>query len=166
MNYQDIHLSRKQYLLWEKRVFEFLEEENTNCLAAAGLDADLGFSWHPCECCGSPLGGDRFEMLGFNPDTHEETGPYEVCFSCYIWAAYGEIGDGAMMDISDDAERFPRFDGLREKLERNGWTVHPNPVRDLWQSQTYRATKGGKTILIIVDDEWSTVVHVERAGER
>lgn len=23
---------------------------------------DLGFSWQPCELCGSPQGGDRFKM--------------------------------------------------------------------------------------------------------
>lgn len=32
-----------------------------NCTVAIGDDA--GFSWSPCEACGSKLGGDRFEAV-------------------------------------------------------------------------------------------------------
>ena len=24
---------------------------------------ELGFSWRPCQCCGSKLGGDRFDAI-------------------------------------------------------------------------------------------------------
>jgi hypothetical protein len=105
-------------------------------------------------------------MVGYNPDTNEVTGPYAVCLHCYLWAETGEIGDAEMIDLSDDAERFSLFALLERRLIDRGWTKHDRPVRDYWCAQTYRFTKGGRTLLVMVDDEWQTIIHVERAGEK
>jgi predicted amidophosphoribosyltransferase len=29
-------------------------------------DSEPGFMWHPCHCCGSHLGGDRYFASGWN----------------------------------------------------------------------------------------------------
>lgn len=29
------------------------------------VNDDLGFSWRPCDCCGSKLGGDRFKLYAY-----------------------------------------------------------------------------------------------------
>jgi len=33
-----------------------------------GGELSLGFSWSPCECCGSTLGGDRFAVSMWTRD--------------------------------------------------------------------------------------------------
>lgn len=40
-----------------------------------------GFSWQPCDCCSSKLGGDR---------THSNYG--EVCDDCVYFNEYGDLG--------------------------------------------------------------------------
>jgi len=46
------------------------------------------FSWHPCECCGSPLGGLRYAAHGFiagGAICH-----LDVCADCLVFIANGD----------------------------------------------------------------------------
>ena len=66
----------------------------------------LGFSWSPCELCGSTLGGDRYEVGGW---TYPEGGDHntilvtcEVCTDCYHWMEYGDLDDQSLIDLDAD----------------------------------------------------------------
>ena len=63
------------------------------------LDAP-SFSWRPCECCGSRLGGDRYHTTGFNPEM-KEVYEYEICEDCLYYAEYRRLDDMTMMDMED-----------------------------------------------------------------
>lgn len=42
------------------------------------------FSWHACGCCGSILGGDRYEFIGKLGKTHDsEIIELSCCVDCY-----------------------------------------------------------------------------------
>lgn len=43
------------------------------------------FSWSPCECCGSPLGGDRYDFLGriFEGNDLKEVIELSCCVDCF-----------------------------------------------------------------------------------
>ena len=45
------------------------------------------FSWSPCECCGSHLGGDRHPAHGFYQG---EIIHLDVCVDCLFYLAYGD----------------------------------------------------------------------------
>ena len=47
------------------------------------------FSWHACECCGSSLGGDRYEAHGLDADN--EIVHFEVCVDCLLYLANGDL---------------------------------------------------------------------------
>lgn len=40
------------------------------------------FSWEPCECCGSTLGGNRYKFSGIIADTENEQINESYTFSC------------------------------------------------------------------------------------
>jgi len=58
------------------------------------------FSWKPCECCGSHLGGDRVDCNGYNPET-QEIYEYSVCIDCEYYAEYGQLDDMTMLEIKE-----------------------------------------------------------------
>jgi hypothetical protein len=51
---------------------------------------DYGFSWKPCECCGSPLGGDRFRAVKCSTYT-DDMSDYSVCIDCIAFIANGDL---------------------------------------------------------------------------
>jgi len=59
------------------------------------------FSWQPCECCGSSLGGNREHATGYNPTT-KEIQAYTVCEDCVYYAEYGRLDDTTMAEIERD----------------------------------------------------------------
>ena len=50
-----------------------------------------GFSWHDCELCGCPLGGDRYAAHGWSMD--DELIHYDICQDCVMLTANGEVPD-------------------------------------------------------------------------
>lgn len=59
------------------------------------------FSWRPCDCCGSSLGGNREHATGYHRE-RDEIREYEVCQDCVCYAEYGCLDDQTMMDIERD----------------------------------------------------------------
>ena len=53
---------------------------------------ELGFSAMACECCGSPLAGDRFAVTLHHSDP-DLSMPYRVCQDCLMYIANGDIPD-------------------------------------------------------------------------
>jgi hypothetical protein len=91
---------------WKARVDRYLEGLTAvssgacpgcdSCgLAADASDEELdeagepGFSWSPCECCGSLLGGDRHPAHGVS----EKHGILHlgVCTDCLFYVNYGDV---------------------------------------------------------------------------
>lgn len=56
-----------------------------------------GFSWGPCESCGSTLGGNRYpahaihrEAFGPGAKRPDDVHHIEICTDCLIWHANGD----------------------------------------------------------------------------
>ena len=81
-------MNREQYADYEAAVAHFFESEGINCLTA---DGEPYFSWQSCECCGTDLGGDRYEARAYHPATNQVL-EYEVCQDCLYYATYGQLG--------------------------------------------------------------------------
>jgi len=47
------------------------------------------FSWSPCECCGSTLGGDRVSAHGV--DANGEIIHFSACVDCMCYLANGDL---------------------------------------------------------------------------
>lgn len=104
-------MNAKEYADYEKAVADFMEREGLNCLSSQPTnpdkadneewqyDTDPYFSWRSCDCCGSPLGGNREDMCGYNPTTKEVQRDYSCCVDCVYYAAYGRLDDRTMMEV-------------------------------------------------------------------
>jgi len=55
--------------------------------AGTALD-DGGFSWSPCDCCGSSLGGNRYAAHGF--DKERNIIHLDICVDCLHFLANGD----------------------------------------------------------------------------
>lgn len=58
------------------------------------------FSWSPCDTCGSPLGGTRYDCVLTNPgaDSRGRRKPQvkvRSCTDCVVFAANGTLPSGA-----------------------------------------------------------------------
>lgn len=92
-------MTKQEYVQYEKRVAKFFADEGIDCL---GGDGEPYFSWRRCDCCGSHLGGDRYDCSGYNPTTEEVQDGYSVCSDCVYYAAYGRLDDETMSSIEKD----------------------------------------------------------------
>lgn len=90
-------MTRQEYAEYEAAVSKFLEAEGINNLSTEG---EPYFSWRPCECCRSTLGGDRYYATGYNPNTKQVL-EYEICADCGYYAEYGQLDDQTMLDLTD-----------------------------------------------------------------
>lgn len=95
-------MTKKEYAEYEESVRAFFEKEGLNCLSAIDNEPEPYFSWQPCDCCGSPLGGDREECHGYNPTTKEIQGPYQVCTDCIYYNEYGQLDDMTMLSLDNN----------------------------------------------------------------
>lgn len=57
------------------------------------------FSWQPCECCGSGLGGNRHPAHGFDKD--DNLIHFAVCEDCLYYLNYGCLDDMTMLEIEE-----------------------------------------------------------------
>lgn len=98
-----IGMTKTEYAAYEKSVADFLTRENCKagcnspCMTEDG-DHQAFFSWRPCECCGSPLGGDR-EEYEFARNDAEPNFTAKICMDCVYYLVYGKLGDTTMMEI-------------------------------------------------------------------
>ncbi len=117
-------MTKKQYARYEANVAAFMKAEGIQNLTSGhlrcpGCDVpwndddkcpDCGgdrecadepfFSWSPCDCCGSSLGGDREHATGWNP-TEESVQEYTICVDCVYYAEYGRLDDMTMDEMAD-----------------------------------------------------------------
>ncbi len=93
-------MTKQEYADYEATVAEFFSH-GLNNLSSRG---ESFFSWRPCQCCGTHLGGDRYECDGYNGQT-EEVEEYDcVCSDCVYYAEYGQLDDQTMLDIEASDE--------------------------------------------------------------
>ncbi len=94
-------MTRKEYAEYERSVAKFFENEgidNLTTISDESGNTEPYFSWSSCECCGSHLGGDRYDCNGYNPKTGEIY-EYSVCVDCMYYAEYGKLDDLTMMEL-------------------------------------------------------------------
>lgn len=106
-------MTKQEYVDYQHRIAQFLERENLqtfsqepNKLESGEYDTESDypeayFSWQPCECCGSPLGGNREDYIGFNQETGEVQGPYSICVDCVYYTEYGQLDDVTMGEMGE-----------------------------------------------------------------
>lgn len=93
-----MEMTKQEYAEYQQSVADFMTREGITNLTAISAE-EPHFSWTSCDCCGSPLGGDREYASGYNPITKAICGPYSVCEDCIYYAEYGRLDDMTMMDI-------------------------------------------------------------------
>jgi hypothetical protein len=68
------------------------EKEIEEQWEAGGLDDEGGFSWSPCESCGSTLGGNRYSAHGWMKLKGKDTLVHlEICEDCLTYLANGDL---------------------------------------------------------------------------
>ncbi len=63
---------------------------------------EIGFSWSPCDLCGSPLGGERFHVAHADDDTAKypldgvliPVDRFRCCTDCALYVANGTLPEG------------------------------------------------------------------------
>ena len=55
---------------------------------SGGITEEPYFSWFPCQCCGSGLGGNRYPAHAL--DANNEIVHFVVCVDCLCYIANGE----------------------------------------------------------------------------
>ena len=97
-------MNKQQYAEYKNAVADFDKQMERDCIRfpSVDLDTEPWFSWSPCECCGSTLGGDRYRMIAVDED--REIVEYAVCSDCMYYSTYGQLDDLTMLEIeeSDD----------------------------------------------------------------
>ncbi len=99
--------TKAEYAEYQKSVAEFFEREGLQNLSTVSQEEGLTepyFSWRPCHCCGSHLGGNRYDCNGYNATTEEIQDGYSVCEDCVYFVEYGRLDDMTMMEIAKSAE--------------------------------------------------------------
>ena len=102
-------MNKADYKEYEKQVAAFFDDNALRNLSPKYEDLGDGehgdivepsFSWSACECCGSTLGGDKYEADGYS----EKHGVMEfdtICVDCIYYAEYGKLDDMTMLDMQD-----------------------------------------------------------------
>ena len=91
----------------DRRSYDYENEctnENHSHDCNGDYTAEPYFSWRRCDCCGSTLGGNREDCIGYNPTTGKVQGDYSVCVDCIYYNEYGTLDDMTMMDMVDDTK--------------------------------------------------------------
>ena len=92
-------MTKAEYAEYQQAVADFFDHEGIANLSSTSSESY--FSWRPCRCCGTRLGGDREDANGFNPTT-QEIQTYEfICTDCIYYAEYGQLDDRTMLEIEN-----------------------------------------------------------------
>jgi len=94
-------MTRKEYSEYEAAVAEFFANEGVTNLSRMDDDESF-FSWRPCDCCRTYLGGDRIKANGYNPST-KEVQEYTICVDCEYYVEYGQLDDMTMLDMDKES---------------------------------------------------------------
>lgn len=96
--------TKAEYEAYQASVDNFLNvnQVRPGCFSSVEEEPEGFFSWRPCECCGSSLGGTR-EHYRF---AQESGGIFEadICVDCIHYLTYGELDDATMMEIDGGAQ--------------------------------------------------------------
>jgi hypothetical protein len=113
-----------EYRQFQRNFSDFFEQENLANLSIAETETDPHFSKSPCDCCKSPLHGNRYQANGAINDS-DDIWEGNVCEDCIYYAEYGRLDDQQMEEIKKQKNlSFPDFDDLRHH-------VLPN-IRQAW----------------------------------
>lgn len=94
--------TQRDYEEYQDRVRSFFEMENIENLSPIDPDWEPYFSWRNCDCCSRHLAGHRVECNGYNYETGEIEGPFEICMDCLYFAEYGQLDDETMLNIEEN----------------------------------------------------------------
>jgi hypothetical protein len=100
--------TKADYQEYEESVARFIADEGiqhlstgtADLLAGEDLDCEQGepwFSWRPCQCCKSHLGGSR-EYL-YARDRNDELVQFTICEDCVYYVNYGRLDDQTMSRV-------------------------------------------------------------------
>lgn len=97
-------MTKQEYAEYERAVDEFFQREGIQNLSDVpdedGNYEDF-FSWRPCDCCGTHLGGSRQDANGWNPTTKEIL-DFTVCTDCLYYVEYGRLDDMTMQEMESE----------------------------------------------------------------
>lgn len=99
-------MTKKEYEEYKLKVEEFFSHglNNLSVKTTEGEAIEPYFSWSPCRCCGTSIGGDRYDCDGYNGTTKEIEEHDCICDDCVYFAEYGELDNKTMMDIEKSEE--------------------------------------------------------------
>jgi hypothetical protein len=100
------------------------------------------FSWQPCGCCGSSLGGDREDYVAYNfGDTDDKMVEVSICSDCVYWNEYGRLPDMDMLEIDksecpaivngEPVTLFGEVDGAKVKYRKADGTEGVAEAKDI-----------------------------------
>jgi hypothetical protein len=86
-------MNKEEYKAYQDRFEEFMRLNELTNLSRIDNEDEAYFSWQPCECCQTRLGGNRVTVSGCSR--------YEflICADCEYYAEYGQLDDMTMMEI-------------------------------------------------------------------
>jgi hypothetical protein len=90
-------MTKREYAQYQARYAAFMIAEKISILAAD--DNEPGFSWRPCDCCKTELGGDRYHATGANPGNGPNGVHYSVCGDCLYYSEYGRLDDTTIAEL-------------------------------------------------------------------
>jgi hypothetical protein len=89
-------MDANEYREYRARVADFRDRENIKFFAPFEQQLEPYFSWHNCECCKRPLGGNREDYIA-------DTGlVYSICDDCVYYNEYGRLDDMTMLEIEKE----------------------------------------------------------------
>jgi len=115
-------MTKAEYAQYQANFDAFLKREGIDSFSTGSLDHDYVnpcesdnhmhddngdyanepyFSWSPCDCCGTTLGGHREDCIAYNPNTKEIQGDYRICEDCIYYNEYGQLDDMTMLEMED-----------------------------------------------------------------
>ncbi len=132
-------MNATQYAQYEAAVVSFLERNKVKpgCCSPVGGQSDSNevetpceaepfFSWQPCGCCQSPLGGNR-ETYQFAVEASADWPGFEadICADCVYYLAYGQLDDMTMLEIEASVNPAPtpsvRFDESQSSVSGDNY---------------------------------------------
>jgi hypothetical protein len=94
-----IEMTKEEYKEYEYNVEQFMFLNGLDNLTRIDNEQEPYFSWMPCECCGSRLGGDRIDASGYSKS--KVAYEFSICTDCEYYAEYGQLDDMTMLDMEE-----------------------------------------------------------------
>lgn len=125
-------MTSAEYKDYEARVKAFFEREEIEVLGQPTNEPF--FSHNYCECCGRPLGGNRYTVGAFfkGREKQKQDITYDICVDCWYYVTYGQLDDMTMMEIDQDEQQNKdrnRSGGDRNDNGDDNWGSDPARFR-------------------------------------